>query len=196
MTEKNKTHLSLLLAVLIVAAGWSAYFHVRKSGMLASKPAIPTQAAWDAALGTSTSQTLFGTVVAVSAQSVSIMVQQPNLGTTSVAVGSSTPVVRNTPMSPEEMSAAFKEFQKEQKDSGGKPFTPPSTFKITVLSLADLHAGDTILITLAPGSAKDAFAAEKIEVLPPPAPQAGVPAGLPVPAAPVPPTQAPAMPAN
>jgi hypothetical protein len=190
MTEKNKTHLSLLLAVLIVAAGWSACCRLYKPGRLASSPAIPTQAAWDAALATSTNQTLFGSVVAVGAQSISVLVQQPNLGTTSVAVGSTTSVIKNTPLSPAEMAAAFKEFQKEQKASGGRPFTPPSSFTTTVLSLADLRVGDTILITLAPGSAKGAFVAGQIEVMPPSIPQAGAPAGMPV-SAPTPPTQAP-----
>lgn len=181
MTEKNKTYLSLLVAVLIVAAGWSAYSYARKSGMLASGPAIPSQEEWNAALATSTNQTLFGFVAAVGSRSVSVMVRQPDLGTTSVAVGSTTSVIKNIPFSAEEMAAAFEEFKKGQAASDGKPSLPPNPFKTTVLSLADLHAGDTILITLAQDSAQDAFAAGKIEVLPPMAMPAAAPAPVPMP---------------
>lgn len=194
MTEKNKTYLSLLLAAGIVAAGWSAYYTLYKPGSRASSPVIPTQAAWDAALATSTSQTLFGTVAAVGDRSVSVVVQQPSLGTTIVAVGSSTPVVKNTPVSPAEMAAAYGEFQKQQAATGGKSFAQTGTLHTTALSLADLRVGDTVLITLASGSTKDAFVAEQIEVLPPSAAQAGAPAGLPVPAPGAP--TAPAMPAR
>lgn len=181
MTEKSKTYLSLLLAVLIVAAGWSAYLYARKSGMLASGPAVPSQAEWDAALATSTNQTLFGFVVAVGDRSVSVIVRQPDLGTTSVAVGSTTSVIKNIPFSAEEMEAAFEEFKKEQAASDGKPSLPPNPFKTTVLSLADLQAGDTVLITLAQDSTQDAFAAGKIEVLPPMAMPAAAPAPIPIP---------------
>ena len=181
MTEKNKTHLSLFLAVLIVAAGWSAYLYSGKSGMLASDPAVPSQAEWDAALATSTNKTLFGFVAAVGDRSVSVAVQQPDLGTTSVAVGSSTPIVRNTPLSPAEMEVAFEEFKREQAASDGKPSLPPNPFKTTTLNLADLQAGDTVLITLAQGSAQGAFAAGKIEVLPLMAMPAAAPTPIPMP---------------
>jgi hypothetical protein len=181
MTEKNKTHLSLFLAVLIVAAGWSAYLYSGKSGMLASDPAVPSQAEWDAALATSTNKTLFGFVAAVGDRSVSMVVRQPDLGTTSVAVGSSTSVIKNIPFSAEEMAAAFEEFKKGQAASDGKPSLPPNPFKTTVLSLADLRVGDTVLITLAQDSAQDAFAAGKIEVLPPMAMPAAAPTPIPMP---------------
>jgi hypothetical protein len=102
--------------------------------------------------------------------------QPPAIGSANVAVGSSTPITKNTPKSAAEMAAAFKEFQKEQATAGGKPFTAPSASDITTVSFSGLKVGDSVIVTLTPGSTKDAFTAQSIAVMPA---QSGSAAGAP-----------------
>src|SRR5882672_8173329 len=178
MTSKSRRYILLAVLAFVILVGGGLSFY--RGAHLVS---LPSQSAWNADLASSTNQTLFGAVVSVKSSSIVVFVQQPNLGTTTVTIASSTSVVKNTPLSSAEMAAAFKEFQKEQTASDGKPFTPPSSSKTITLTLVDLKMDDTVLITLTPESTKNAFAAQKIEVLPTPAPQAVTNAApIPVPA--------------
>ena len=161
MTKKTKLYgLLLVLVVLIAAAGVALYMH-----KLASS--LPTPAQWASTISTSTPQILAGTIMALGEGSLTLSVEQPpNVGNASVTVGSSTAITKNTPKSPAEMTAAFKEFQKEQAAAGGKSFTPPSASDVTPLSFSDLKAGDSVLITLTPGSTKGSFTAQSVAVVP------------------------------
>lgn len=164
---------ALLAAALVIVVGFLTYYRQGSSPVGTN---LPSQAQWDAALASTSGKTLFGTIVSVKGSSVVIVAQQPTLGTTSVVIGSSTPVIKNIPLHQDELAAAYKEFLRLQKEANGKPFDPPNTYKTTVLTKADLRAGDTVLVTLAENSSKDAFEAESIEVLPLVAPSAPPPA--------------------
>ena len=162
MIKKTKLYKSLLLllVVLIAAAAIAVYM---------SKPAssLPTSAQWNSAISTSTPQILAGTVTALGSGSLTLSVEvPPGLGSTTVIVGNSTPITKNTPKSPTELAAAFKEFQKEQAAAGGKSFTPPSASDVTPLSFSDLKVGDSVLVTLTPGSTKGSFTAQSVAVVP------------------------------
>jgi len=176
MTKKSTLSiiLALMLIVIVVAIG-SAHYKSKPSSTL------PSQTEWAAALATSTLQTLSGKVTAVTKGSLTLAVELPaGLGTTHVTVGSTTPITKDTPKSPAEMAAAFKEFQRLQQESNGKPFDAPSASTITTLSFSDIKAGDSVLVTLTPESSKDNFVAQSVEVVPaPPASAAQSPAAPP-----------------
>jgi hypothetical protein len=164
MTKTNILYATLALLVLVsmLAAGFSLY---RQHAQLST--ALPSSAQWSSAISTSTPQMLAGTITALKSGSLTLMVEQPPaIGSASVTVGSSTPISKNTPKSPAEMAAAFKEFQKEQAASGGKSFTAPSASDVTPLSFSGLKVGDSVIVILTPGSTKDNFAAQSIAVLP------------------------------
>jgi hypothetical protein len=164
MTKTNILYatLALLVLVIMLAAGFSLY---RQHAQLST--ALPSSAQWSSAIPTSTPQILVGTITLLGSGSLTLAVQQPpNIGSASIMVGSSTAITKNTPKSAAEMAAAFKEFQKEQAASGGKPFTPPGASDIATLSFSGLKVGDSVIVILTPGSTKDSFTAQSIAVVP------------------------------
>jgi hypothetical protein len=185
MTKQNRLYsLLALLALVVVVAFGSAYYRPILS--LAPSATLPSQTEWASAISTSTLKTLSGKITTVAKGSLTLEVTlPPNLGITTVTVGSSTPITKVTPKSPAEMAAAFKEFQRLQQEANGKPFDAPSASTIATLSFSDVKAGDSVLITLTPSSSKGNFTAESIEVMPAP-PMPAVPSPAPT----LPPTPA------
>lgn len=156
--------LALLALVILVALG-NAYY--RQQAFTTRSATLPSQKEWDASLSTSTPQLLIGKIKDFAGGTITLAVDAPQtLGTVSITVISSTSIIKTTPKSPKEMAAAFKEFQRLQKEANGKPFTAPSAVTTVPLSLSNLKAGDSVLVTLTSGSTKARFIAQKIEVVP------------------------------
>lgn len=165
-------------------AGYEAAMKkVSDSGIL---PASPTA-----------STSLQGTVTAVSGTSLTMEADMrlfDPLGlkelpaTRVVAVTDATVIVRVAEMTPEELNAAqsaylraAEDFQPDPEDPSVVPPVPPSPFKETAISLADLKAGDIVIVTAAADILTAAsFEAVRITVAPPPpAEPSGAPIGAP-----------------
>jgi hypothetical protein len=174
MTTTNRLYVILALLVLagILVGGVYLWNH---TGILGARPApLPTPAQWADTLSTSTAHTLEGSITALKSGSLTLSVKlPPGVGTTSILVGSSTPVTKHTPKSAEEMAAAFKEFQRLQKEANGESFDAPDASNITNVSFGELKIGDSVIITLTHDSTKDRFVAQSIEVTPDAAPATG-----------------------
>ncbi|HEY6020738.1 MAG TPA: hypothetical protein VIY48_12835 [Candidatus Paceibacterota bacterium] len=111
-------------------------------------------------------QTLNGTLISVSTSTVVLDAQMPPLGTITVAVGSTTTVTKDTSLSPDELKAAYAEYQRLQSQPGSKWYDAPPGMKVATSTLMQLQKGDTLLITLTASSTKDHFTATRVEVLP------------------------------
>lgn len=165
MTNKNKFYTILALLILVGMLAGGAYFYRRHAQLFTAHPTpIPTPAQWADTLSTSTAQILTGNIVALKSGSLTLSVKlPPGVGTTSILVGSSTPITKHTPKSAAELTAAFEEFQRLQKQIKGKLFEAPGASNITDVSFDELKLGDSVIIILTPGSTKDHFVAQSIE---------------------------------
>lgn len=146
MIKKNKIILPLV-AVGILLLGAAYYWH-------RSSSALPTASTNTTVAGKPT--ILLGTIQSIQGTVLTLSLRQG--GTVNIIVSSSTVITKNVLQDAKTLAAAFKEYQDLKAKAGGKPFTPPSPANTVHLSLGDLKAGLSVMVTPEVYSTTDATA--------------------------------------
>ena len=162
--NKKRNYFSVALIFLLVLLCGAAYYW---RGTSLSLPG---------ATKTSTVVTqptvLIGTIQAVQGNVITLALQA-NGSIAKITVNSSTVITNNVLKDAKTLAAGFAEYQALKAKAGGKPFTPPGSSATAPLSLKDLKAGLSVLVTPQVYSTTTATAVSIVVV---PAPLLGTPA--------------------